>query len=185
VTTAPELTEIERVSFENYGARSVIIIPLRVPNHVIGAVWISAETPYRHSDREMRVYQSFGEQASIAMQARYLLEQTERRARQMETTAEVSSAAGKILDLEKLMPMIVGLIRDAFGYNQAQIFLMDKNDEYAELRASTGEAGRMLLANRHRLAKGSQSVVGQATLRGEAFVARDTFDADVVHKPNI
>ncbi len=185
VLNAPELTEIERIAFENYDARSVIIIPLRVPNRMIGAVWVSSSKPYRYSDRELRVYQSFGEQASIAMQAHYLLLQTERRARQLETTAEISQAVGKILDLEKLLPMIVDLIRDAFGYDQAQIFLMDKDDEYAELRASTGEAGRILLANRHRLAKGSQSVVGQATLRGEAFVARDTLDADVVHKPNI
>ena len=52
------------------------------------------------------------------------------------------------------------LIRDSFSYDHVQIFLMDANDIYAELRASTGEAGKQLLSINHKLAKGSASVIG-------------------------
>lgn len=185
VRTDEELTPIERISFENYDARSVVIIPLRVPNHTIGAIWISSTQPHHHQDAEMRVFQSFGEQASLSLEALHLIGQTERRARQMETTAEVSSTAGQILDLEVLLPRIVHLIRDAFGYDHTQIFLMDESGEYAMLRASTGEAGRMLLRNKHRLQKGSQSVIGQVTQNGVYSVAMDTAESGVIHRPNI
>ena len=61
---------------------------------------------------------------------------------------------------------------------------MDREDHFAELRASTGEAGRQLLAVRHRLEKGSASVIGTVTAENRAVVASDTGPAGVVHKPN-
>ena len=65
----------------------------------------------------------------------------------------------------------------------AQIFLVDSDREYAALRASTGEPGRQLLRRGHRLAVGSQSVIGQVTDSGELVVARDTA-ASPVHRRN-
>jgi len=62
--------------------------------------------------------------------------------------------------------------------------LMDQNDEYAVLRASTGEAGRNLLSVNHKLARGSASVIGQVTDNAQPTIAADTADARVVHRPN-
>ncbi len=179
-----ELDDIQRSIIESLDARSLIIIPLRVPNREIGVVWISSRDPYTHSDREIRNYQAFAEQASLSMEASYLFQQTERRARQLETSAEVSQSATTILDLEVLMPRLVDLVQDAFNYDHVQIFLMDEQDEYAELRASTGESGRQLLEVHHKLAKGSDSVIGVVTASGEPTIALDTANADVIHQPN-
>ena len=179
-----ELDDMQRIGIESLDARSLTIIPLRVPSREIGAVWIGSRDPHTHSDREVRNYQAFAEQASLSLEASYLLQQTERRARQLETSAEVSQSATTILDLEVLMPRLVDLVRDAFNYDHVQIFLMDERDEYAELRASTGEAGRQLLEIRHKLAKSSDSVIGAVTASGEPTIALDTADANVVHQPN-
>ena len=141
-------------------------------------------TPYRHSERDQRIYRSLAEQASLRMEAARLLTQTERRARQLTTSAEVSQIASSILDLNYLLPRIVDLIRDSFGYDHVQIFLMDDKDNFAELRASTGDAGRQLLEIRHKLQKGSPSVIGQVTANGKPTIASDTADARVVHRPN-
>ncbi|MEO0561422.1 MAG: response regulator, partial [Chloroflexota bacterium] len=89
-----------------------------------------------------------------------------------------------ILDLDELMPRVVNLIKEQFGYDHVQIFLMDNANEYAELRASTGEAGEQLLSISHKLARGSQSVIGQVTANGRPEIALDTSDARVVHRPN-
>jgi GAF domain-containing protein/DNA-binding response OmpR family regulator len=184
VENDPSLSDMERVGIQSLDARSLAIIPLRVPNRSIGAIWISSKEVHEHTSREQRVYQSFGEQASLSMEAAYLVAQTERRARQLETSAEIASSAGKILDLETLLPQVVDLIKGAFGYDHVQVFLMDEDDEYAWVRASTGEAGRQLLAVQHRLKKGSESVIGQVTATGQPSIALDTADANVVHMPN-
>jgi GAF domain-containing protein/DNA-binding response OmpR family regulator len=173
-----------RAGVEAMGLRSVIVIPLRVPKRAIGAVWLGSTEPHVHNDREIRTYQAFAEQASLSMEASYLLEQTERRARQLETSAQVSRNAAQILNLEELLPKVVELIKDSFGYDHVQIFLMDDQDTYAELVASTGEAGQQLLAIHHKLQKGSKSVIGQVTALGEPQIASDTADAAVVHRPN-
>jgi GAF domain-containing protein/DNA-binding response OmpR family regulator len=180
----PNMAALEQAAIEGMGARSLAIIPLRVPKRVIGAVWIGSSQPHIHTDREMRTYQAFAETASLSMEAGYLLQQTERRARQLQTSADVSQSAGQILDLQVLLPQLVDLIKGAFGYDHVQIFLMDEVGEYAELRASTGEAGRQLLGIRHKLQKGSDSVIGMVTAIGQPQIALDTADADVIHYPN-
>ncbi len=73
---------------------------------------------------------------------------------------------------------------NSFGYDHVQIFLMDENDQFAELRASTGDPGRQLLEIRHKLQKGSASVIGTVTATGESTIASDTADARVIHRPN-
>ena len=180
----PNLDELERTGIESLDIRSLVIIPLRVPKREIGSIWLGSREPHKHDVRELRIYQAFAEQASLSMEAAYLLQQTERRARQLETSAEVSQTAGQILDLEVLMPRLVNLIRDAFGYDHVQIFLMDDRHDWAELRASTGEPGRQLLEISHKLRKASASVIGQVTEKGTPQIALDTADANVVHAPN-
>src|SRR5690606_9065630 len=178
------LAEEERDSLRLLGLRSAAILPLRAGRRAIGALVLGSEQARVFSDRDQRVYRSFAEQASLKMEAARLLAQTERRARQLATSAEVGRSATTILDLDQLFPRIVDLIRDAFGYDHVQIFLMDAEDRFAELRASTGEAGQQLLALGHKLEKGSASVIGQVTATGMPSITADTRDSAAIHRYN-
>jgi GAF domain-containing protein/CheY-like chemotaxis protein/HAMP domain-containing protein len=178
------LSDMERIGIESLDARSLAVIPLRAGNRPIGAIWMGSREAHRHTDRELRVFQAFAEQASLSMEASRLLQQAERRARQLAASADVSQIASSILDLNVLLPRVVDLIKDVFNYDHVQVFLMDSEHRFAELRASTGEAGQQLLAIKHKLEKGSASVIGQVTARGEPVIALDTADASVVHRPN-
>jgi len=179
-----DLDIMQRTSIESLDTRSLVVIPLRVSNRSIGSIWIGSRTPHHYDAADARIYQSFAESASLSLEASYLFGQTEHRARQLETSAEVGQQIGQLLDLDILLPQVVDLIRDRFGYDHVQVFLMDNRNEFAELQASTGEAGRQLLANQHKLARGSSSVIGQVTEKGEPTIALDTADANVVHQPN-
>ncbi|MEP7291403.1 MAG: GAF domain-containing protein, partial [Chloroflexota bacterium] len=183
ISESEELDLMERIGVESLELRSICVLPLRIAGRSIGAFVIGGRTPYHHTERDLRIYGSLSEQASLRMEAVRLLAQTERRARQLTTSSEVSQIASSILDLNDLLPRIVDLIRDSFAYDHVQIFLLDEND-YATLRASTGSAGRQLLEIRHRLQKGSASVIGQVTEAGTPIIASDTADARVVHRPN-
>ncbi len=184
VTADPALDGEARAGLAALNIRSLAVIPLRAGERLLGVLWLGSSETLTHTDRDQRIYQAFAEQAALSMEATRLLRQTERRARQLATSAQVSQIASSILDLDSLLPRLVNLIRDAFGYDHVQIFLMDERDEYAELRASTGEAGQKLLAAHHRLAKGSASVIGQVTATGKPTLALDTADARVIHRPN-
>lgn len=105
------------------------------------------------------------------------------RAGEIRTTAEIARDAAGILDLDELLNRAVNLIRDRFGFYHASVFLLDPLGEYAVLRESTGEAGRIMKANQHNLAVGSRSIVGQATEKGEAVVVPDVTQ-EVNYYPN-
>lgn len=178
------IDELEKMSIDTMNIRSLAILPLRVPGRDIGAVWIGSSEAYDYTDRDLRIFQSFAEQTSLSLEAKRLLEQTEERARQLQTSAVISQSIGQILDLDILLPQVVDLIREQFNYDHVQVFLMDTENDWALLRASTGDAGRELLGINHRLQRGSASVIGQVTEQGEPKIALDTADAKVVHKPN-
>ncbi len=106
------------------------------------------------------------------------------RTRDIEATQEVSRYAATQRNVTLLMDEVVNLIVAQFGnIYHAQIFLIDEQGHYAVLRASTGRAGRQLLARGHRLGVGSNSVIGRVTAQGRVVVATDTAKSDV-HKRN-
>ncbi len=98
-------------------------------------------------------------------------------------TAEVGQNTAKLLTLDELFNRAVQLIQDRFAFYHVQVFLVDENREWANLVSSTGEAGEKLLAKKHRLRVGSQSVIGRVTQAGEPVISRDT-DTDKIHAMN-
>ena len=73
----------------------------------------------------------------------------EQLAARFQAAARLSQAATSILNVDELLPHIVGLVREEFGYYYVGIFLVDGRDEWAILRAGTGEAGRKMVEQGH------------------------------------
>jgi GAF domain-containing protein len=101
----------------------------------------------------------------------------ERRAIQLATAAQVSQAATAILDPQELIQQVVDLALQRFDLYYAGLFLIDRTgewtdepDKWAVLRAGTGEAGRQMLADGHRLEAGGDSMVGQCIATKQARI---------------
>ena len=84
------------------------------------------------------------------------------RTRQMAATNEVGRVAASSLDPEQLLARVIPLFHEQFGYYFAAIYLTDLSGKWAELKEATGEAGRVLKQNRHRLEILGKSMVGAA-----------------------
>jgi GAF domain-containing protein len=97
----------------------------------------------------------------------------ERRAVQLAAAAEVGRAATSILDPEKLAQRTVDLLRERFVLYYAGLFLIDDAGEYAMLEAGTGEPGRMMKDQGHKLLVGGESMVGAACAKRQARIALD------------
>jgi GAF domain-containing protein len=93
------------------------------------------------------------------------------RAIQLQAAAEISSAATSLLDLDELLPLAVELIRERFGLYYAGIFFLE-GDEVV-LRAGSGEAGRRMLEQNHRLPVGEGSMIGWCVAHNQARIALD------------
>ncbi len=96
-----------------------------------------------------------------------------RRTAQLHVSSEVGRVATAILDPNEIIARVVNLITDQFGYYYAAIFLIDEYQLWAELKNATGEAGSTLLARKHRLQIGGQSMVGSAIASRQAKIALD------------
>jgi GAF domain-containing protein/HAMP domain-containing protein len=102
-----------------------------------------------------------------------LEQQVEERTAQLKAVNEVGRVASAILDPQQLVARVVHLISDQFGYYYAAIFVADERGEWATLNDATGEAGRVLRENKHRLRIGGNSMVGTAISTGKPRIAQD------------
>lgn len=107
----------------------------------------------------------------------------ERQSRQMQTTSEIARISSELPTTEELTAQAVELIQFGFGFYQVSIFILDETGQWAVLSASTGDAGRRMLARRHRLAVGSASFVGWASAHLESRVSPDV-EKDPFHLKN-
>jgi GAF domain-containing protein len=91
-----------------------------------------------------------------------LEQQVVERTKQLAATNEVGRVAASSLDPEQLLAKVLPLFPEQFGYYYAAIYLVDPSGRWAELNEATGEAGRVLKQNRHRLDISGRSMVGTA-----------------------
>lgn len=98
----------------------------------------------------------------------------EKRLYQLRTAAEISQTVSSILDPQFLIQQVAEFLRNRFSLYYVGIFLIDESREYAVLRYGTGEAGRQMLASKHRLAVGGYSMIGWATQTRKSRIALDT-----------
>ena len=121
--------------------------------------------------------QALHRQISLLQQANYELQ---KRAIHLEASTAVSQAAVSILDPQELMQTTVDLIRERFKYYHVSFFLLDEAEEWAVVRASTGEIGRKMVAKPHRLLVGGESMVSWVCQHRKPRIALDV-GADAVH----
>ena len=92
---------------------------------------------------------------------------------QLQTAAEISRAVSSILDIDQLLSNVVQLIRNHFDYYYVGIFLLDESKSVALLSAATGEMGRQMILNGHRLQVGDSSMIGWCIAHRQARIALD------------
>ncbi len=91
-----------------------------------------------------------------------LEQQVIERTKQLAATNEVGRVAASSLDPEQLLARVIPLIPEQFGYYFAALYLVDPSGKWAELKEATGEAGRVLKQNHHRLEIAGKNMVGTA-----------------------
>ncbi len=159
-------------------------VPLITAGQVVGAlVLLDTEHTKRFKDNDVRLLSTIATQIASTIRTSSLLQESERKAVQLQTAAEIARETIGLLDLDRLLSHSINLIRERFGFYHSSVFLLDEERKFALLRESTGEAGRQMKAREHKLGVGSQSIVGWVTENARPRVADDV-TADPMHRPN-
>jgi GAF domain-containing protein/HAMP domain-containing protein len=103
----------------------------------------------------------------------------DRRSSYLQASAKVSQVATSILDSNELQEQIVELIRESFGLYYVGLFLSDSKNEWAVLKAGTGEAGKVMLSRGHRLPIGQKSMIGWCIANAKARIAQVAMEDSV------
>lgn len=107
----------------------------------------------------------------------------EKRALELETASHMARDISTISDLDQLLTSAVNLLKDEFGFYYVAVFLTDEHKEFAVLQSGTGEAGKMLLEQRHRHPLTQTSMVGYAISNKEIRLSQNV-NKDSVHSQN-
>jgi len=105
-----------------------------------------------------------------------LEKQVEERTRLLKATNELAKVSSSILDPDELLARVINLFTDQFNYYYAAIYLLDPSEKWAELMEATGEAGKVLKQNHHRLELNGKSMVASSIREKSPRISQNTSD---------
>lgn len=113
---------------------------------------------------------------SMTAQLRGLIENLEERIHErtqaLEAGALISRQITTILDIDELLLQVVNSLQTTFKYYHVHIYLINESTGELVMREGSGDAGRQLKAQGHKLPRG-RGIVGSVAERAEPFLARD------------
>jgi len=96
------------------------------------------------------------------------------RTKDLATVAEVSTATGTILEVDKLLQAVVDLSKERFELYHAHIYLLDDAGENLVLTSGAGEPGRQMVAQKRSIPLDSeQSIVARAARERKGVIVND------------
>lgn len=101
----------------------------------------------------------------------------------LRTSAEIARDAAASHTLIELLDKAGTLIQERFALYHTGIFLLDHSKEFAVLTASPTEAGKEMIANKHKLRVGEVGIVGRVAYTEEPRITLNT-EADAIYFNN-
>jgi GAF domain-containing protein/HAMP domain-containing protein len=161
--------------FSGKPGRSWMGAPMLVQNNPIGALIIQdLEEEHAFDDDDLKFFNTIAGQVAGVIHNVHLLDESQHRALQLETAAEIARDISGSLNLDELLIKAVNFIRERFDFYHASVFLHDLPGEFAVIREATGEAGTQMKRSGYKIGIGSKSIVGYVSSRGEMLVVGDT-----------
>jgi GAF domain-containing protein len=96
------------------------------------------------------------------------------RTRQLRKVNEIGQTVTAILDPDELLARAAFMIGDELESYYTAIYLIDTSGQWAELREATGDAGKVLRENKHRIDLKGRTAIAQAIQTRQIRLALDT-----------
>ena len=115
---------------------------------------------------------------NMTAQLKQTLENVNRRATELATVTEVSTAISKNLNVTNLLQEVVDLTKERFNLYHSHIYLLDEAGENLVLASGAGEPGRQMVAEGRSIPLNrEQSLVARAARQGKGVTVNDVTQA--------
>lgn len=134
-----------RKEAEQEGIRSILSIPLRCADGVIGVLRMYTAEPMQYTDEDMKFVSAIADQAAIAiMNARHFEKTVSREREYLDIFQAVTKTISSTLDVNEVLTMIVRMIPAVMRLKAATIRLLDDSGSRLVLAAAHGLSERYL-----------------------------------------
>jgi len=162
--------------------RAIVVRDLKVRDASIGKLAVA--DPERDPESSATLLNTIAERLSTHIESLRLLDETERgrqqldkRAAEMETVAQVSTAAATILNPEALLQSVVDLTRYSFNLYHSSIYLVNERGDMLELTAAPGKIGQKMLFEGHSIRLNQKpSVIAKCARTRDVVIVADAED---------
>ncbi|MCG3208703.1 MAG: hypothetical protein FOGNACKC_02315 [Anaerolineae bacterium] len=147
---------------------------VEVYGEVIGTLGVvdSADRPLAPEDESF--LNAIAEQVAEALERARLLEQTHKRAVELETVSQVGTAVATVHDVNELLQTMVNLTKSQFGLYHAHIYLLNNAGDMLSLVAGAGEVGQQMVQQGWQIPLShSDSIVARAARNKQGVTAND------------
>ena len=146
--------------------------PLMVRGETIGQLTVAGLKDVPSDAHELA--NNIAERVSAHIENLRLFELNEKRARELETVAVVSTTASTVLDPDELLQSVVDLTKERFNLYHAHIYLADKSWDTLMLASGAGEVGRQMVAEGWAIPMNhALSIVANAARKRQFIIANN------------
>ncbi|MFK7801730.1 MAG: ATP-binding protein [Anaerolineae bacterium] len=154
--------------------------PIEVRGQLIGTLGIQDNASQPLSSEEIRLLDEISVQVSNALDNARLITQTQKRAVELQTVADLSASASTILQQETLLKEVVDLTKQRFSLYHTNLYLLEEDQRTLNLVAASGDIGEKLVEEGWTIDVFTQSSLAGAVVRSRAGVITE----DVLDDPN-
>ncbi len=126
------------------GAGTTVAMPIQLHGEMIGVVGFSRDKARAWSQDEIAAARTIMDEVAEALDRRRLLRETQRRARQLETSSEIGQTISSTLEMETLLRQIVDTIKLRFGYYYVAIMLIEGDQIVFQDGSTVGDSDHRL-----------------------------------------
>jgi GAF domain-containing protein len=159
-------------------SKSWMGVPMISADKLVGVMAIqSYDREYLYNDQDLALFSTIATQVANALNNLQLLDETRRRAREMEALNEVGRAITSVLDLDPLLRQIVDIAKTRFGYYFACIALVEEDHLAFHASSTIGSTEeRLPLEQTGADLRESHSLVGEAARTAKPVVVNDVLN---------
>jgi GAF domain-containing protein len=150
--------------------RTALAVPLLRDGHAIGSIHIRRQVVRPFTEQQIKLLETFADQAVIAIENAQLFQERETRSRDIAALHDVTAAASRSLEIKPVLDEVVKKITEIFHFDAVRIFLFDEARETLNAMASFGDLEAATAPMAFRKGKGIQGRVAET---GEPIIFED------------
>jgi GAF domain-containing protein len=159
------------------GSSETLAFPIQLRGEMIGVVGLSRDEAQTWSEDEIAVAKTIMDEVAEALDKQRLLDETQRRAWQLETSNEIGRTISSTLEMETLLRQIVDTIKVRFGYYYVAIMLVEGDEIVFQEGTAIGDSeARLEPRGRAMDLDAPTGMIVEAVQTGQPVLANNVLD---------